>query len=203
MSERILLEPDWAQARPSYRDVQLMCQRISLTPISLAEEPFTEFMHQLRESHNLGGAYLAAYDVSPDKVFDWFASRNRLSDDGLVDALLPHATVRNTLPDLAIPESRVDSGLALADPFLLDARFAHSLHHGGAYGTPKGDGRSAKTLAIGVCDAMFGLRYGEIALTESPKAWTPWFRGIAWDLTELVFDKRLRRLWIFAVTDTD
>jgi hypothetical protein len=172
-------------------------------PLNLPDEPFTEFLDQLRESHNLGGAQLAEYEVSEDKVLDWFVSRNRLSDEGLIDALLTHPNVRNTMPDLLIPESKVDSGLKLGDPFVLDARFAHSLHHGGAYGTPKDDGRSAKTLAMAICEAMFGLRYGEIALAESFNAWTPWFHGIAWDLTEVVFDKRLRRLWIFALTDTD
>ena len=107
------------------------------------------------------------------------------------------------MPDVRIPESKVDSGLTLGDPFLLDGRFAHSLHQGGAYWTPKENGRPAKTLAVAICESMFGLRYGEIALAESHNAWTPWFHGIAWDLTEVVFDRRLRRLWIFALTDTD
>jgi hypothetical protein len=40
---------------------------------------------------------------------------------------------------------------------------------------------------------MFGLRYGEIAVAESSEACTPWFLGVAWDLTEVVFDCRLRK----------
>jgi hypothetical protein len=50
---------------------------------------------------------------------------------------------------------------------------------------------------------MVGLRYGEIAVGESSEAWTPWFLGVAWDLAEVVFDCRLRKLWIFAMTDAD
>jgi hypothetical protein len=68
---------------------------------------------------------------------------------------------------------------------------------------PTDDGKAAKRLALDVCDAMFGLRYGEISMYESYESWTPWFRGIAWDLTEVVFDRRSRRLWVFAITDTD
>ena len=180
-----------------------MCRRIGLTQVSLPEEPFGEFLRQLRQSHDHGGVHLVAFEVSADITFDWFASRNRLSDDDLVDSLLIHPTIRGSLPNLAIPESKVSSGLSLANPFDLDGRFAHSLHFGGAYWTPKENGKSAKTLAVAVCEAMFGLRFGEIALAQTSEAWTPWFHGVAWDLTAVVFDRRLRRLWIFAVTDTD
>jgi hypothetical protein len=180
-----------------------MCRRIGLTHVNLPEQPFGEFLRQLRQSHDHGGAHLAAFEVSPDNIFDWFAARNRLSDEDLIDSLVVHPAIRGTLPDLAIPELNVKSGLTFADPFILDSRFAHCLHAGGAYWKPKENGKDAKTLALGVCEAMFGLRYGEIALIESSEAWTPWFYGIAWDLTEVVFDRRLRRLWLFAITDTD
>jgi hypothetical protein len=203
MSELNLLEPDSTQPRPSFSDVHFMCRRIGLTRLVLPVEPFGEFLRQLRESHNRGGAHVVAFDVSTDEVFDWFASRNRLADEGLIDSLIVHPAIRESLSDLAVPESKVETGLALADPFLLDGRFARCLHAGGAYWSPAGDGKRAKLLALSVCDAMFGLRYAEVALFESFHAWTRWFHGIAWDLTEVLFDRRFRRLWLFAVTDTD
>ena len=58
-------------------------------------------------------------------------------------------------------------------------------------------------MALDICDAMFGLRYGEVAVLESDEAWTPWFHGIAWDMTEVGFDRRLRRLWVFVITDAN
>ncbi len=67
---------------------------------------------------------------------------------------------------------------------------------------PRGDGRKEKEFAINVCKQIFGLRYGEISLDKSGTAWTPWFYDIAWDLTIVLFDKRLRRMWLFAITDT-
>jgi len=91
----------------------------------------------------------------------------------------------------------------MGDPFLFDGRLARVLYNGGAYTTSEGDGHDAKTLAIEVADAIFGLRFGEVSLLESVQAWTPWFKGIAWDLTMVLFDRRLRRLSMFVITDTD
>ncbi|MGB6941718.1 MAG: hypothetical protein WBE37_04945 [Bryobacteraceae bacterium] len=203
MSESTILEPNFAQPRPTFNDVELMSRRIGLNRVTLPTEPFGEFLRSLQQSHDQGGAHLAAFDVGPDVTFDWFASRNRLSDENLIDSLIIQPAIRAALHDLAIPELKVRTGLVLGDSFQLDGRFAHSLHYGGAYWSAKDDGRYAKTLALEVCDAMFGLRYGEIAVAQSSEAWTPWFRGVAWDLTEVVFDRRLRKLWIFAMTDTD
>jgi hypothetical protein len=33
--------------------------------------------------------------------------------------------------------------------------------------------------------------------------WTPWFKGIAWDVTATIFDRGNRKLWMFVTTDTD
>jgi hypothetical protein len=141
--------------------------------------------------------------VGPDSIFDWFASRNRLDDERLIDSLFVHPTIREALSEVQIPESKVETGLKMADPFLLGGRLAHVLYHGGAYTRAGGDGRVDNDLALQVCDAIFGLRFGELSLLESFDAWTPWFKGIAWDATVALFDRRLRRLSILAITDTD
>jgi len=203
MRERALLEPDWAQPRPTFVEVLAMTRRIGLDPVTLPEKPFSDFLRCLRESHSNGGAHIAAFEVLPDTIFDWFASRNRLSDDELIDTLITHPAIRAALGEVRMPETKASTGLGLADPFLLDGRFARCLHAGGAYWNAESDGKASKTLALDVCEAMFGLRYGEVALLESVQAWTPWFHNIAWDLTEVVFDRRLRRLWVFVITDTD
>jgi hypothetical protein len=203
MGETAILEPNWAQPRPTFSEVQAMTQRIGLDPVNLPEKPFNDFLLSLRESHSNGGAHIAAFDVGPGDVFDWFASRNRLSEDGLIDSLITRPSIRTTLDQIAIPEIKPSIGLSGSDPFLLDGRLAHCLHYGGAYWNSESDGKPSKTLALEVCDAMFGMRYGEVSLCESYEAWTPWFHEIAWDLTAVVFDRRLRRLWVFVITDTD
>jgi hypothetical protein len=198
------LTPGWKQERPTFTEVKEMCGRIHLQPASLPASPFDKFLDQIRKSHDNGGACLVAFHAGSDPVFDWFASRNRLADEQLFDSLFQHPAIRRALPDLLIPtSSRPESGLKYSDQFAFDGTIASKLYFGGAYGKAHGDGRSEKTFALEVCDAMFGLRYGEISCYLSYEAWTPWFKGIAWDFTAVVFDRRTRKLWILAITDTD
>jgi hypothetical protein len=199
-----LLEPDWKQIRPTAIEVHQMCEQIQLTLACLPDYPFETFLQRLRKSHDQGGAYLAAFDVGPNSVFDWFASRNRLEDEELLDQLLSHPTIRQAFPELLIPTSRkIKSELAMASQFLFDGALAQALYQGGAYHEAQGDGREEKTFSLEVCDAMFGLRFGEVSYYVTYGAWTPWFRGIAWDLTAVLFDRRARKLWVTAITDTD
>lgn len=58
-------------------------------------------------------------------------------------------------------------------------------------------------LAAQYCQAAFGRRYEEVSLFSSYEAWTPWFAGIAWDWTSVLFDRLDRKMWVLAVTDTD
>jgi hypothetical protein len=136
-------------------------------------------------------------------VFDWFASRNRLSDERLIYKLIVHPAIREALPQVQIPESKAETGLAMGRPFLIDGSLARALYNGGAYTVAVGEGRGDKDLALKVCDDIFGLRFGEVSLLESFQGWTPWFKGIVWDMTVVLFDRRLRRLSILAITDTD
>jgi hypothetical protein len=203
-----LLTPDWQQPRPSPANVEDMWASIDIKRVDLPSQPFGNFIEHVRKSHDNGGAYLAAFDVAPDRVFDWYASRNRLSDDGCLEGFVTHYTVREALPELRIPSSiapvsTCNNGFRQSDQFLLDGTFAHVLYNGGAYHNAQGDGRTEKKFALEVCDAMFGLRYGEISCYPNYDRWIPWFRGIAWDLTLVVFDRRTRRIWFLAVTDTD
>ena len=89
------------------------------------------------------------------------------------------------------------------DQFLLDGTLSRILFSGGAYSSTRGDGRTEKAFALSVCEAIFGQRFGEVSCYLSSEPWTGWFRGIAWDITVIVFDRRTRRLWILAITDTD
>ena len=126
MSGSIILEPDWEEPRPTFNDVQVICRRISLKLVNLAEEPFGEFLRCLRESHSNGGAYLTAFKISPDPIFDWFASRNRPSDESLLDSLVLHPAIRESLRSL--PYRSRESRQGFASPTLscstLDSRAA-------------------------------------------------------------------------------
>ena len=201
-----LLEPDWQQPRPTSTEVDEMMGRILLSPIALPAKPFTEFVSRLRDDRGNGGAHLAAFDVGQDRTLDWFVSRNRFSE--VISDVVTHPMIRKSLSEVRIPASPPspstdDSGFQFFDPFLLQGTFANLLYSGGAYTLARGDGRAENQIALEVCESMFGLRYGEICCSPNYDQWTPWFRGIAWDVTIVVFDRRTRMMWILAVTDTD
>lgn len=199
-----LLVPDSKEPRPSVNEVLEMCRRIQLKRLAIPNEPFDRFLSVAREKYDNGGADLGAFEVGADRVFDWFASRNRLSDDRLLDWLVLNPAIVEAFPELQIPsEPKEGNGFGMFDQFLFDGALANMLYHGGAYSNATGDGRNEKQFALEVCDAMFGLRYGEISCNMNYSAWTPWFKGIAWDLTAVVFDRRVRRLWMLTTTDTD
>src|SRR6516165_465798 len=109
-----------------------MWARIVLAPVDLPSEPFAKFIEQARKSRDNGGAYLAAFDVGPDAVFDWYASRNRLSGDGVLEGFVTHPVVRGALPELRIPDSiqltdTCNTEFQMFDKFLLNGTLAHIL----------------------------------------------------------------------------
>jgi len=99
-----------------------------------------------------------------------------------------------TYPELDSTREYLQQRISAVRQFLLDGTLAHILYHGGAYHNAQGDGSVEKRFALEVCDAMFGVRYGEISSYTNYGQWIPWFKGIAWDLTLVVFDRRTRRI---------
>jgi hypothetical protein len=209
------LTPDWQQPKPDWEEARSMCRRVQLTPVTLAAPIFGDVLIRLRESHRKGGALLSAFQISPDAGFDWFASRNRLLEQDILASLLWRSEIRQALPELMIPISSEQdaafqscvagdgNGFKMESPFLFDGHLAQSLHTGGAYWKQQGDGKAERQLALSFCEAAFNSRFAEVLSYVSYDMWTRWFHGIAWDWTSVLFDLRLRNLWILAVTDTD
>jgi hypothetical protein len=214
-----LLEPNWSQAKPSPKDAQRMCAHVGLEPIRQTDDRVDQVLEHLRATHSNGGAFLAVVRIEADSIFDWFASRNRLLENEILPLLLHRSEIRAILPEVKITESTqniqvaesqdacsitASNGFSFDNPFLLDGQLAQRLFAGGAYGPSlKISGRAAMQLAGDYCDAAFERRYEDVSLLSSYAAWTPWFAGIAWDWTSVLFDRRERKLWILAVTDED
>jgi|SRR5580698_887894 hypothetical protein len=211
-----ILEPDWNQEKPTWQDAHKMCSQVTLAPVAIEAESITQVLNRLRASHLNGGAFLKAVHFGDSDVFDWFASRNRLLEYEILPLLLRRNEIRDLLPELSIQADPIShnetdactlassGGFKFDNPFLLDGQLAQNLFAGGAYPpVTKIDGKSAKRLAMDFCEAIFDQRYEDVCLYSSYEAWTPWFAGIAWDWTAVLFDKRTRALWILAVTDED
>lgn len=193
-----------------------MCSQVVLTPVAIEAESIAKVLSSIRASHSNGGAFLKAVRVGDSGVFDWFASRNRLLEYEIMPLLLHRSEIRDLLPELSIRADLVypnetdactlssSGGFKFDNPFLLDGQLAQNIFAGGAYAPATTiDGRTAKRLAMDFCEAVFDQRYEDVCLFTSYQAWTPWFAGIAWDWTGILFDRRKRTLWILAVTDED
>ena len=211
-----LLVPVWEQPKPSFQDVQVMCRQVGLAFLEAQPASVTDALASLRESHSNGGALFARFFVGDSPTFDWFASRNRLAEFDILPSLLRRKEVRVRLPELQIPlEPASDAvaracsiatveGFKMESSFLFDGHLAQALYAGGAYGPKlRQDAKQAKRLALAVCDDLFEQRFSEITIFNNYDPWTPWFHGIAWDWTTVIFDCRKRTLSLLAVTDTD
>jgi hypothetical protein len=179
-----------------------MCDKVSLTAVGNPTDAIEEVLGLLQKSHRDGGALFASFRVGESDVFDWFASRNRLAEYSILAGLLRRGEMRRELPDLLLSKQHwgdvsecsivSTDGFIMESPFLLDGRIAQAFYSGGAYGQSELDARSAKQLATVFCEELFEQRYSEIVLFSNLSAWTPWFRGIAWDSTAFLFDRRKR-----------
>lgn len=211
-----LLTVNWRQERPTRQDAQRMASEVSLTPVAARGEAVERTLARLREVHSNGGAFLAGVRIGESEVFDWFASRNRLLEEDILSLLLRRRELRDLVPEVDVPQSLPDEeaqgeacllsshGFRMVTSFSFDGELAARLFGGGAYAhETKMTGVAAMQLASEFSEAVFGRRYEELAIFSSYEAWTPWFYGIAWDWTSVVFDKRERTLWVLFITDTD
>jgi hypothetical protein len=211
-----ILEPNWNQSKPTWQEAKLMCARVELSSVPIESEIMKTVVDRLRASHSNGGALLASIRVGSNETFDWYASRNRLLEWDILPLLLRRDSVREALSELTIPPEEASTGRSdgcqivksggfqFDNSFLLDGQLAARLYTGGAYGSAqKIEAREAKHLALSFCDAAFDQRFADVCLFTNYEPWTPWFRGIAWDWTAVLFDRRERIFWVLAVTDTD
>lgn len=85
-----------------------MCQVVPLEVRQLKDPRLDSVLNQIRGTHQSGGALFASFYVGPSEAFDWFASRNRLLEFGILRRLLDRAEVTSALPELEIQPSRPD-----------------------------------------------------------------------------------------------
>lgn len=190
--------------RPTQAELDQALTDVAITPIPHAAPAIDEVLARFRQTYCNGNALFAAFEIGAEPALDWHIGRNQLHLDTILARLLVHPAIRAGLPDLIIdPSPLPDIEFELHDSLEVDTLLARALYHGGAYWHATGSGMPEKALALRFCDALFELRFDEIAFYTSSTAWTDWFYDIAWDKTFVVLDKRHRRLFLLAVTDTD
>jgi len=97
-----LLEPDWNQPRPELSEVLIMCRRIELRHIGFQSDVVTQVLQRLRESHCNGGTMFATVSLGADRVFDWYASRNRSLEWEILPRILRREETKAILKELNI-----------------------------------------------------------------------------------------------------
>lgn len=145
----------------------------------------------------------ARFDVASDAELEqlWRLGRGF---DGVVQAVVLHPLVKPELIELVGGlDFRDEPSFALKPSLTLDGELALALVEGGAYEKWRGPTRAAKRLGAEVCDALFGDRFGDVVSLQSGRAWSAWFRGVAWDHSWLIVDRGIRRLTLLCVTDED
>ena len=85
-----------------------MCRQVPLKIRPLIDPRRDSVLNTLRETHAAGGALFASFKVGPSAAFDWFASKNRLLEFGILRQLLDRAEVTQALPALQIQPSEPD-----------------------------------------------------------------------------------------------
>ena len=138
----------------------------------------------------------------------WFRTGSVVDADTSVRDLLTSGAVREVLPDLLVPEpwplaAPPRFAREPGDALSLDGTLASILVAGGAYGRFPGSAAEAKRLASAAVHDLVEDRYEDVALYVSWEAWSPYFRGVAWDATFLVVDRRDLAVTVLATTDAD
>lgn len=174
-------------------------------------------MDVFRKTYDQVDPLLYCFTVSEDPVFDWFAyGRDTLdgvdlSHGGMdffahflgCDTVRAEAKALEIPNPLRLPDTKDEMTFGLAAPLMFEGQLAQSLVGRVFYVGFQGPHSEAKKLAQDFRFALFQDRYEDVLMYDSNKAWSPWFCDLGDDWTVIIFDRRLRRIWLLCKTDTD
>lgn len=198
------VEVDWSiRWLPTDDQREHSLQQLRFLPVPVTAGPVLEVVDIFGSLLTNGGAYVAVSDVvDGDEVAAWFLSRNR-DEYRLADRLISSAGFAAAMPAIAGPGLTNVPGFSRSQALVLDGTLARALQWGGAYSDqPAMPGSKAKALGSAFCASVFGDRYDDMDVDESSARWSNWFKGVAWDNTWVVTDKRRRRVTVLCITDT-
>lgn len=182
-----------------------MWRELELVPEQQVPSAIERLIRHFQRPRSNGGAQYASFRYTPHPVLDWFIQTNRLTPPYLdfPSGIVTHPVVRQTLPDLQIPEVLTEPlALEPLDTFDVESRLVRDLVVGGPYDSFVLPRRDARFLASEFVDAI--EQAGEQCWVGfSWMAWNSWFCDISWDRTWLGLNASTQRVWLLCVTDTD
>ena len=199
-------DPD--QPRPLLQELIDSWATVRWEPAPVNDPAVDAYLDQVRAAYVNGGCLFGRWRAThyADETA-WFAARNRLEEYELLRLLFDSPAVRSDLSALKIPRTldRVPGGLTeqWAGPLCLDGLLAAVIVTGGAYRRFEGPAARAKALAARAVQVLVQDRYEDFRLDTTDRAWTPWFRDVAWDSTYVLTDRANAEITVLCITDTD
>ena len=173
---------------------------LKLHLISVEDQIIKETIQILAEARVNGGALIYCFEI-PDNLIYWYPKEDI---NNFFSNLLLSDSARNAMPELKIgDEFTCQPGFEQVRPFLFEGDIAESLYYGGAYKKYQGTPTEAMEIARKFCKAIYSERMLDVGIYKTYDNWTEWFYDVAWDVTWVLFDKSLKRLWVICLTDTD
>lgn len=171
-----------------------------LRPIIFEDKAIKETLQIFAEERVNGGALIYCFEMPDNPVF-WRPSEDLRE---FFSKLLLSEEARKAMPELKISDYfTCEPDFELGRPFLFEGEISESLYYGGAYKKFQGTPAQAIDIARRFCKAIYADRILDIAIYRTYSHWTKWFYDVAWDVTWMLFDKNLNRLWVICLTDTD
>lgn len=198
------VDVDWNHQRPSDTSVRHMWNGVELLPNLEPIDAIDQYVALMRESNVNGGAIVARFNMSCNRDFDWFASRNRWTEIDFFSNFFTHLTVREQLASVVDGlKTEINQLFEWRSSLTLDGELARNLVFGGAYKKFDGTALEAKQIGIEVCKGLFGDRFNDVEVFATNSPWSSWFMDVAWDSTHLIIDRRNRNVSLIMSTDTD
>ncbi len=201
MTDRLKI--DYNSEVPTDKEIIQMWNDIKITELKDLNKHTLELKDKFPETHCNGGIQFHKYQISDNSCFQWFASRNRLSEIFFVKRLFNRPELKNYRLDLKIKtdKPKCKENQWHSDIFDLTGIISRMLNQGGAYRNLKA--KDAWESALNFVNQEFENRFDEINRYTYHLEGSEWFYEIFWDYSTLLFDKRKNQILIIDITDMD
>jgi hypothetical protein len=187
---------------PQFEDREGMWRDLAVSVGTPATGALAEFLTILSGIYVNGAVVHRCFEIGEHPVFQWYWSRNRLSDMFFFDRFMAQPVVAEALC-LESVDDDLNSKFEWLSPLLMPGYMAWALDSGGAYERPKMKAMQMRDLANAAVDQMVGGRYENALFFHSNTPWAEFFMDVAWDHTWILTQLEERRVHVILATDTD
>ena len=200
----------WEKGASKFIDFKLMWDSLTYREDLLHNENIILFKDEVKLVYANGGAAIHCFEMPQNDLFDYILSTPAYKEQLSLTILLASKPFRENAKEFDIKNDVKIFNNFINEPvfkwmssFVLDGFLTELLVIGGAYKRFDRKASEAKNICINFCNSLFEDRYSDVQVYYSDDYWSKWFNGVAWDSTFVIFDSKLKRVWILALTDTD